>query len=233
MWLKKCRKERKYCNLLFWLSPNRSPSLSAERTSSSKESVFTSRMLSPNMGTGSLIARPGSAMVSGPRRSVATVVGWGAAPTVVWLTSAPLAWTPPWWPLLRPLYRVVGVWWVCWRASSRRPPQAAALVGQVQAGTRVSLSAQATATTAPARPVWAGAQGQTLRLVVVGLAQVLGPAWSQSPLGGVCKLSVYMVSIVREMSLLKSLFLVLMRIWKLNTWVIDVLYILRKKELKI
>lgn len=51
---------------------------------------------------------------------------------------------------------------------------------------------QATATTAPARPVSAGAQGQTLQPVVVGLALVLGPAWSQSRLGGVCKLSVSM-----------------------------------------
>lgn len=66
--------------------------------------------------------------------------------------------------------------------------------------TRVSLSVQATATTAPAQPVLAGEQGQTLQPVVVGLAQVLGPAWSQSHLGGVCKLSVCMVSIARKMS---------------------------------
>ena len=73
-------------------------------------------------------------------------------------------------------------------------------------GTRVSLSAQATATTAPAQPASAGEQGQTLQPVVVGLAQVLGPAWSQSHLGGVCKLSVCMVSIVTKMSLFKIYF---------------------------
>lgn len=72
--------------------------------------------------------------------------------------------------------------------------------------TRVSLSVQATATTAPAQPVLAGEQGQTLQPVVVGLAQVLGPVWSQSHLGGVCKLNVCMVSIVRKMSLFKIYF---------------------------
>lgn len=66
--------------------------------------------------------------------------------------------------------------------------------------TRVSLSVQATVTTAPAQPVLAGEQGQTLQPVVVGLAQVLGPAWSQSHLGGVCKLSVCMVSTARKTS---------------------------------
>lgn len=66
--------------------------------------------------------------------------------------------------------------------------------------TRVSLSVQATVTMAPAQPVLAGEQGQTLQPVVVGLAQVLGPAWSQSHLGGVCKLSVCMVSTVRKKS---------------------------------
>lgn len=66
--------------------------------------------------------------------------------------------------------------------------------------TRVSLSVQATVTTAPAQPVLAGEQGQTLQPVVVGLAQVLGPAWSQSHLGGVCKLSVCTVSTARKTS---------------------------------
>lgn len=78
---------------------------------------------------------------------------------------------------------------------------------QALAGTRVSLSVQATATMAPAaQPVSAGEQGQTLQPVVVGLTQVLGPAWSQSHLGGVCKLSVCMVSIVRKMSLFEIYF---------------------------
>lgn len=51
---------------------------------------------------------------------------------------------------------------------------------------------------APARPVWAGVQGQTLQPVVAALAQGLDPAWSQSPLGGVCRFSVSMVSIQRD-----------------------------------
>lgn len=85
-------------------------------------------------------------------------------------------------------------------------------MGQALAGTRVSLLVQAPATTAPARPVLAGEQGQTLQQVVVGLTQVLGPVWSLSHLGGVCKLSVCMVSIVTRMSLFKNLFLVLMRV---------------------
>lgn len=73
---------------------------------------------------------------------------------------------------------------------------------QALVGTRVSLLVQATATTAPAQPVSAGERGQTLQPVVVGLAQVLGPVWSQSHLGGVCKF-VFMVSIVTKMSLSK------------------------------
>lgn len=72
---------------------------------------------------------------------------------------------------------------------------------QAQAGTQVSLSVQGTATTALAQQAWAGEQGQTLQPVVVGLAQVLGPVWSQSRLGGVCKLNVCMVSIVKKPSL--------------------------------
>lgn len=168
----------------------RLPSLSVARTLLSKESVFTSQMLSPNMETGSMIVRGGLEMVSELKRSVAVAVGWGAAPTVIWPISVLSVWTLPWWLLLRPLFKVVGGWWECWPASSRRPAQAALLVGQVLAGTRVSLSVQATATTAPARPVLAGARGRTRQPVVVGLARVLGPAWSQSHLGGVCKLSV-------------------------------------------
>lgn len=45
---------------------------------------------------------------------------------------------------------------------------------------------------APARPVWAGEQGPTLRPAAVALAQGLGPVWIPSRLGGVCKLSVCM-----------------------------------------
>lgn len=67
-------------------------------------------------------------------------------------------------------------------------------------GTRVSHSGQETAITAPAQPALAGGQGQILRPVVVGLALVLGPVWSQNPLGGVCKLIVCMVSIVKKIS---------------------------------
>lgn len=77
---------------------------------------------------------------------------------------------------------------------------------QALVGTRVNLSVQTAAITALLQPVLAGEQGQTLQQVVVGLAQVLGPVWSQSHLGGVCKLNVCMVSIVTKMSLFKIYF---------------------------
>lgn len=86
-------------------------------------------------------------------------------------------------------------------------------MGQVLTGTRVSLSVQATATTAPAQPVLAGVQGQTLHPAVVGLARVLGPAWSQSRLGGVCKLSVSMGKYCeKDESFQKKKFLALLRV---------------------
>lgn len=53
---------------------------------------------------------------------------------------------------------------------------------------------------APAQPASAGEPGQIPPPAVVGLALVLGPVWSQSPLGGVCNLSVCMVSIVKKIS---------------------------------
>lgn len=77
---------------------------------------------------------------------------------------------------------------------------------QALVGTRVNPLAQATATMAPVQPVSAGEQGQTQQPVVVGLAQVLGLVWSQSHLGGVCKLTECMVSIVTKMSLFKIYF---------------------------
>lgn len=61
----------------------RLPSLSVEKTLLSKESVFTSQMLSPNMEIGSMIVQHGSEMVLELRRLVAAAVGWGAAPTVI------------------------------------------------------------------------------------------------------------------------------------------------------
>lgn len=197
-----------FSNMTWWLPflPCRSPSLSVERILLSKESVFTSQMLSPNMEIGSLTVQHGLEMVLEPKHLVAAAVGWGVALTVVWLILVPSVWILPWWLLLRLLCKVVGGWWVCWLANSRHPPPAAPLVEQVLVGTEVSHSVQATATMAPARPVLAGVQGQTPQPVVVGLAQVLGPAWSQSHLGGVCKLCVCMVSIVRKMTLFQIYF---------------------------
>lgn len=199
----------------FVLFLHRLPSLSAERTLLSKESVFTSQTLSPNTEIGSMIAQGGSEMVLELKHLVAVAVGWGAVPTVIWQILVLSVWTLLWWLLLKLLFKVVGEWWECWLASSRHPPQAALLVGRVLAGTRVSLSVQATATMAPARPVLAGARGQTLQPVVVGLARVLGPAWSQSHLGGVCKLSVSVGKYCeRDEFFFSSLFLALMRVWK-------------------
>lgn len=75
---------------------------------------------------------------------------------------------------------------------------------RAQAGTRVSLSVQAAVATAPAQPVSAGEQGQTLQRVVVALAQGLGPVWILSHLGGVCKLSACMGKYCDRMSLFKK-----------------------------
>lgn len=172
-------------------------SLSAERTSSSRASAFTSRTLNPNTGIGSMIVPHDLGMGLG--LLVAAVVGWEAAPTAVWLTLVPSVWTLPWWPPLRLLCRVVGGWWECWLAS-RPPRQGVPPVEPALVGTRVSHLVQETAITAPARPASAGERGQILRPVVVGLALVLGPVWSQNPLGGVCKLNVCMVSIVKKIS---------------------------------
>lgn len=171
--------------------------LSAERTSSSRVSAFTSRTLNPNTGIGSMIVRHDLGMVL--ELLVAAVVGWEAAATVVWLILVPSVWTLPWWLLLRLLCRVVGGWWECWLVS-RPPLQGVPPVERALVGTRVSHLVQETAITAPAQPASAGEQGQILRPVVVGLALVLGPVWSQNPLGGVCKLNVCMVSIVKKIS---------------------------------
>lgn len=61
--------------------------LSAERTSSSRASVFTSRTLNPNTEIGSMIVRHDLGMVL--ELLVAAVVGWEAAPTAVWLILVP------------------------------------------------------------------------------------------------------------------------------------------------
>lgn len=175
----------------------RLPNLSVERTSSSRVSAFTSRTLNPNMEIGNTIVQHDLVMVL--EHLVAAVVGWEAAPTAVWQILGRSVWTLPWWLLLRLLCRVVGGWWECWLAS-RPPIQAVPPVEQALVGTRVSHSVQETAITAPAQPASAGEQGQILRPVVVGLALVLGPVWSQSLLGGVCNLNVCMVSIVKKIS---------------------------------
>lgn len=62
-------------NQIFFFSFHRLPSLSVEKTLLSKESVFTSQMLSPNMAIGSLIAQHDSEMVLGLKHLVAAVVG--------------------------------------------------------------------------------------------------------------------------------------------------------------
>lgn len=76
--------------------------------------------------------------------------------------------------------------------------------------------------------VSAGEQGQTLQQVEVGLAQGLGRVWSQSRLGGVCKLICLYGKYCDKDESFQSLFLVLLRIWKLNTFVEDVFVHLEK-----
>lgn len=61
--------------------------LSAERTSSSRVSAFTSRTLNPNMEIGNMIVRHDLEMVL--EHLVAAEVGWEAAPTAVWLILVP------------------------------------------------------------------------------------------------------------------------------------------------